>query len=64
MFTVPGGAAGSGWGLGVGLGIIREVQHPGTPSVRKVTCASWHLGPGSFMLLLPGEGTDDHREWL
>lgn len=24
VFTVPGGAAGSGWGLGVGLGIIRE----------------------------------------
>lgn len=55
-------ALGGVWG--VGLGIIREVQHPGTPSVRKVTCASWHLGPGSFMLLLPGEGTDDHREWL
>ena len=55
-------ALGGVWG--VGLGIIREVRHPGTPSVRKVTCASWQLGPGSFMLLLPGEGTDDHREWL
>ena len=47
-------ALGGVWG--VGLGIIREVRHPGTPSAGKVTCASWQLGPGSFMLLPPGEG--------
>lgn len=56
MFTVPGGAAGSGWGLGSGLRHYQGSVASWDPLSRKSNCASWQLGPGSFMLLPPGEG--------
>ena len=61
---MPGGAGGSGWGLGSGLRHYRGSAASWEPLGSKSDLCQLAAGAWVPHTLPPGEGTDDHREQL